>query len=395
MRDDRETLQSCTLTCKSWLPRSSRHLLCYVAISNKDIHYFVQDISSSTPSRLACYVVKLTVSLSQPFDGSTVAHPSVLAPFPLLHTLILSLPHLNDLRIHISHKFRLHIPALTNTGKELNVLRVNGIPPAALQEFLGWFKTAALLVIDDAVPGQSRSEMGQDLSLDTTSKHSVRSLQLRANRDMTMLKRLHNMLDLSRLEHLKVAPQKWPMRPQQEAMAVNAIFRILGEKIRHFTYIYHRYVRLDGGECPSASVVKHPSETHDIDIPALRLCKSLRSARIYTPQPSIPLKLMNWGTIRVILASLPPQVTEITLIPTILGISDRDWDSKVSSATVPGMDWMGFEKAMQHITALQRLNVHFEGVSTIGCLRSAVLAEFTPEFKHSVKIAVRSSPSYE
>ena len=232
-QDSRSALWTCSLTCKSWVPRSSRHLLRRVVIYGDDLGDFAR-----SHARFSECVVKLTIVLDR---KRTVLPPVAFAdakPFLLLHDLILSLPRLSDFRVRLDYGVWPHLPVLLNTQRRISGLEVRGCPSAALERILGLFKETGCLQIADGGNNLSSSSrnlgVGVDEQINPVRRHIVRTLHLGVGCDPSMLTGLRDMLDLERLSILSIYGRT--AADVVEETEVDMAFGMLGAHIKQLDY---------------------------------------------------------------------------------------------------------------------------------------------------------------
>ena len=242
---DSKALRTCSLLCKSWLPRSSRHLLRHVAVLDDSLPDFARDLS-----RLATCVVRLDIKLTEKPAATTDLPLTEVTPFHLLHQLIPSLLHLSDLRINLLSGIWPPTPSLPKMQRSLSVLEVQGCPPAGLQRLLGFFEMVDYLRIrdggfhSDAFVQDSTPEL--DRPIGSMPKHIVQKVRLNVNYSPIMLKALREMLDITRLSNLAIR-----RRASVKLVAgseVNMMLELIGQSIKQFEYRHSHYIKPFEGE---------------------------------------------------------------------------------------------------------------------------------------------------
>ncbi|GJE95367.1 hypothetical protein PsYK624_115510 [Phanerochaete sordida] len=317
VQSDYHNLRSCSLVCKSWVPRSSKHL--FRSIKVPDPYYyrhaavllFCDSVLSSERMATSTEVLEVTI------EPSTVAKVALLFQhLPVLQSLTVSAtPELER---------RDYPPAPPSVKRHIEHLTVRALPMDIVAYFLGIFTSASSLDINYCT-----GEAGP-----VPRTYRVKRLTI-SDVDGPALCAVSRLVEPSALERI---PFEFPWQyPPPSAEDVNHFFHVLSAHIRELEY------RMD-------SFSKVPLLGH----PALHACPVLESF-IFTAPGETRLNPASWRTILGPLSSLPPDVREVRFC-TICGVPLETQDAR-DVTVLRTLDWPAVGRALQHLNALQRLQI--------------------------------------
>ncbi|KAI0696118.1 hypothetical protein C8T65DRAFT_583693 [Cerioporus squamosus] len=116
---DVESLRSCSLTCRGWLPRARCHLMASIRVRSREDLYSICDYFRLNP-RMATFVANLSISPAIPY---TEKHPLLLLetiPVDLLSRLP-KLRSYNICELHIGISISYHATTLIHIKKYLHI----------------------------------------------------------------------------------------------------------------------------------------------------------------------------------------------------------------------------------------------------------------------------------
>ena len=129
LQDDKRTLATCSLTCQSWVPRSSRYLLRHVRLQAGDIQPF--GVSLRTSTRLSRYTSELHAPCK-----------------PGLADLVQSIPRLECLSVETARGPD-HVDLEPAAGRNLRQLRLRCLSEYMTGPLLDAFDTIKTLIFED------------------------------------------------------------------------------------------------------------------------------------------------------------------------------------------------------------------------------------------------------
>ncbi|GJE95343.1 hypothetical protein PsYK624_115270 [Phanerochaete sordida] len=319
LKHDIVALRSCSLVCKTWLPRSSAHLFSSFRISSLPSWTFLIDyhnlLSSST--RVPAFTRNLEVNVV-PERAQAIA------------ALIQHLPQLDSLSLVGIGLFRdsscFPRPNLSCTGRTLRSLRGAWLPADLIACFLALFTSVETLDV----------RFGERAEHDFRQQaHRITNLVIKAETDFALLD-IACLVRPDALESLAV-DIGGTYHHQVAAERFDKLLQLVGRHIKRFEYAQ-----------PLGGWVAPPSS-----IPALFACAALESITVTTPKAS-PFSMRLWLECLVLLSSLLPHVQRVRLVTSCRGLPEAE---HAFQDLVRTLDWQGVAQALVHCRALEVVEV--------------------------------------
>lgn len=212
--EDKRAVANCALTCPSWTPRSSKHLLNTVSLYTHHLREFLSQAAASR--RLAAHVTEL--SIAQPLQGEESFDLT-----PYLHDILRTLPNLRAFALfgeRITIRAGL---APAPARKSLTHLRIARSHVEALPELLQLFSHIGALHLDQVYIKAPRTAPAPTGHLHVGTLHF--------DGTTGMLDVLRPSLDGSSLKSLRL---KCDGYFRIDTAPVNAFLRSVGRNLSHF-----------------------------------------------------------------------------------------------------------------------------------------------------------------
>ncbi|GJE95098.1 hypothetical protein PsYK624_112780 [Phanerochaete sordida] len=208
---DITTLKCCSLTCRRWLPRSSKALFALRVFSG----------GTSKPGTAFLAAVQLSERIQL-----NVAHLVLTGQSFALWRLVTALPRLRTLRIVGWRRAEgaLAMPAPETTRRSIDILDLCSLPLAAADWLLHLFRNVGTVRLDDIDPNDTRFLR--------TRVHVARSADLRATPQI--LRYLADHLDGAALENLKLEV----IRAGDETSCARNFIEKVGQNLRTYHNVH-------------------------------------------------------------------------------------------------------------------------------------------------------------
>ncbi|GJE95096.1 hypothetical protein PsYK624_112760 [Phanerochaete sordida] len=279
LKDESKALKSCSLTCWTWHPRSSKHLFASYNLTSPSADSSARITAMQAYERIRTNIVVLTL------------RTQYVSTLPIIHAL----PHLRDLNVIASGMHTRMLDAFLSVPpprspptRTISRIRIRDGSVGLVELVLRSFALVETLIIEDL--------RVSPVNVHHLARHAIRSLHLRRV-SLDALKRVSLVIEPTVLEYLLIDSPSH--REPINDTHLDKFLHAIGSYVRSYHYV-------DSADCHGYPYKAVP--------PTLSLYPNVRSVTVTIGEFETALPSQRGQHLLTFLSSLPPEIAEITLI---------------------------------------------------------------------------------